>query len=186
MILPKALKYWHIQACFAQLASKAFSLRQTVRNLLALKMCQILLLFGGAAFRNPSPWRPSGAYVHGQPLFFFGGSARFNFERDKLCQKQLRSSQLSFCLYPLQGASHLIAKHSKLLVVQHSAYPLQPLLVATRAKLSQPASSVRQLARLSLQTNENSGVFCGDTGNALHISERRFAPTGRVAFSRFR
>ncbi|WP_293440898.1 hypothetical protein [Planktotalea sp.] len=163
MILPKALKYWHIQACFAQLASKAFSLRQTVRNLLALKMCQILLLFGGAAFRNPSPWRPSGAYVHGQPLFFFGGSARFNFERVKLYQKQLRSSQLSFCLYPLQ-----------------------PLLVATRAKLSQPASSVRQLARLSQQTNENSGVFCGDTGNALHISERRFAPTGRVAFSRFR
>jgi hypothetical protein len=123
--------------------------------------------------------------VHRQPPFFFGGSARFNFERDKLCQKQLKSSQPSFYPYPLQGALHLIAKHSKPLVVQHLAHPLQPLLVATRAKLLQVASSARQLARLSHQTNVNAGVFCGDTGNALHISERRFAPTGRAAFSRF-
>ena len=185
MILLKALKYRHIQACFAQLASKAFVLRQTVRKLYALKTCQILVLFDGAAFRNPSPWRPSGASVHRQPPFFFGGSARFNFERNKLCQKQLKSSQPSFYAYPLQGASHLIAKHSKPLVVQHLAHPLQPLLVATRVKLLQAASSVRQLARLSQQTNVNAGVFCGDTGNALHISERRLAPMGRAAFSRF-
>lgn len=182
MNLPKGLKYRHNQADLMGFGAKRFPMQQTACTFNLLKLRQTLVLFYSAAFRNPSPWRQSGASIHLLPPFFFGAFAKRNFERDRLCQKQLESSPLSLCQSPLLGALRLIARHNKPQVAQRLVLPQLQSRVATQAKSSQPASLVQLLARLSQQTKTEFRFSRHCAADAFNTSERCFAPSGRAAF----
>ena len=100
-------------------------------------------------FRNPSPWRQSGANVHVLPPFFIGGAAAFTFEREFTCPHSPKSQQRLSLQPPLPAAFRLRRlRFSPLRQAQRSAQ--QPVrssaarpLMLQRAQLSavQPAPS---------------------------------------------
>ena len=104
--------------------------------------------FKVATFRNPSPWRQSGATLHLLPSFLVNAADVFNFEREKECHISQKSPLYLLCQRALQAAKqHLIL----LLPMQPLARPLvQPLLQSQAAAvlmlLPQP-SLVASLAR---------------------------------------
>lgn len=185
MILPKESKIRQVQAGLKPSWTKSFCVVSFGCNVKIVRLRRFLVLFYGAGFRNPSPWRQSGASMHALPPFFLGAFAKRNFERDKLCQRQQRFSQrLRFPFQWLAVCLPLIHKFRTLPVAQHLARQRLPLLAATQAKLSQAASSVRLLARLSRikPTVFFNSAFAVEL---VQIANAACPISGRVAFSRF-
>lgn len=186
MNLPSILRRRQIQAGLRKRAAKGFSSAFVARNDACTKLYRDLVLFFGTAFRNPSPWRQSGASMHLLPPFFFGAFAKRNFERDLLCQKQQRFSRLWRFLVPSQLVSALSHKFKTLQAAPLLVRQQQRLLAATQTKLLQAASLVPQPARWLAHNLTPTHTLCrirvADVNNK---SERHFAPTGRVAFSCF-
>ena len=153
----KPLEFRRDQACLARPCSKGFALRSFACNVHKVKLRWIDVPFQHAAFRNPSPWRQSGARLHLLPLFFIMAEQANNFERDTECLNSQKSLQHLFWSPVLRVATQRLITKFK---VQQQARPLahlQAQLSAEAIPTSQRAPSLAaSLARLSQLTNLHS------------------------------
>ncbi len=183
MIQPKAAWDRQLQACFGLRGARRFAAARNALNTTGTRVRSVLVLFVGAFFRNPSPWRQSGANLHLLPLFSKHATAKRNFERDLLCPKQLSFSRPLRWSHPLAPVCSLIHKFKPPQVVQPLAQPQPQLQAVTPAKLSRAALSARQ--RVRFLTNS---TFCFErayTHETYTTLKRRFAPIGQGGVSCF-
>lgn len=145
------------QACLARARSKSFAQSSQGFMVLAVKMRQIGVPFWSAAFRNPSPWRQSGASMHLLPLFLTKAALFHNFEREIKCRKLQNSAPHLFCPSQWQAVwLNQTAKFKALQQVPQLARSRVKRLAAATLTLQQVRSSVASLARLPQPTKSHS------------------------------
>ncbi len=168
------------QACFASLCSKDFAARGFACTLASVKLRWIGVPFQQAAFRNPSPWRQSGAKLHLLPLFFLQAASTINFEREIKCRKSQSLAPRSSCPSLLQGACPNQTSKFKALPQVLQLARLQVKQLAEAIQTLQPALF---LARsLALQPQPTNNHIARHFAASSIMRERRFAPLGRAAF----
>ena len=186
MILPSNQTRRQVQAGLLVAQAKRFAPRCKARNGNGATLYRDLVLNFDAAFRNPSPWRQSGASMHLLPPFFTGALAKRNFERDSLCQKQQKFSRLWRSLVLSQDASALNPKFKTLQAAQRLVQLQQQLRAATPTKLLLAVSSARQLARSLTHKLTHTNTLGGDFAASAHNNpKRRFAFLGQSGVLRF-
>lgn len=114
-----------------------------------------------APFRNPSPWRQSGANMHMLPPFFIEGAAAIKHEREFTCPKS-PSSALRFCSsQPWPLARPRRAKFSPQQPAQLSAQPQVRSSAALALTLQQvPSLAVPQAPSRPRSNPSNRRACC--------------------------
>lgn len=159
------------QACLAGLFSKRFAVRSQGFMVLVVKMRRNGVPLWTAAFRNPSPWRQSGASMYLLPLFLTRAALIHNFEREIKCRKLQNSAPHLSC--PLQSQAAWLNRTSRFKALQQAlqsvrsrvkrlaaaALTLQPVrsLAASQARPQQPTKT-HSARRLSARSHTDANV----------------------------
>lgn len=134
----KSLGFRQDQACSCSARPNAFADVNKRFMVEEVKMCLSDLSLLGATFRNPSPWRQSGATLRLLPSFFVSAAQALNVERDKICRISQKLLPYLQCRLALQAAKQLLTHLLPTrLLAQRSARLSQPLPVVA-AQTSQP------------------------------------------------
>ena len=150
----KGLNSRQDQAEKARVSQKGFAGRGFARTLTFVKLCLVNASFFSAAFRNPSPWRQSGATLHLLPPFFISAAYIHNSEREIKCSDSQKSLLHLSCPSPLQAVSRNRPVRFKVLQqVQQLVRWQVKLLVAATQTLQLVPFSAASLALLRPRTN---------------------------------
>lgn len=147
----------HIQAALtARLANEVFPYQS------ASQVPACVLGPNHAPFRNPSPWRQSGANVYLLPPFFAVGAAAFLEKRESnTCRKSQNLAHRSCSSLRLLRARLRRAKSSPQPQARQSAQQRVPSLVVPALISLQAPSSVVQQAQSPRRTNYRSAATRG-------------------------
>lgn len=176
---PNHSSYRQEKAGFYAIQAQRLARAGIMHNGGPVKVQVVAGLTGSASFRNPSPWRQSGAKLHQLPSLFITSVATSNVEREKLCRTSQNSPLHSRSLRRLQHVSLPINRSQTL----RQAPRLAPLSQGSRAEAAltsqqQPLSAVSpaQRCRSSKATSTRTPARFSQHANAAlpHLGRAAF------------